>query len=112
TAVWPWVQEPAVIRQGLSSFGGLPHRLKFVREVNGVKYYDDSIATTPGSAIAAIKAFDEPKILILGGSDKGVAYDEIVRLAKDTGTKVIAIGQTGRRIHELCLEHNVVSRYV
>jgi UDP-N-acetylmuramoylalanine--D-glutamate ligase len=57
TATRPWVQDGVVIAEGLHSFDGLPHRLKFVREVNGVRYYDDSIATTPGSAIAAIKAF-------------------------------------------------------
>lgn len=89
------------IEKGLADFGGLPHRLKFVAEVDGVEYYDDSIATTPGSAIAAIKSFDEPKIIILGGSEKGATYDEIVDLCAQTDTKIVAIGQTGQKIHEL-----------
>ena len=90
------------IAEGLAAFHGLPHRLKFVREVNGVKYYDDSIATTPGSAIAAIRAFSEPKVIILGGSDKGADYTELVELCRETETTVIAIGQTGKRIMQLC----------
>ncbi len=107
TAVWPWVQEPAVIAEGLRSFDGLPHRLKFVREVNGVRYFDDSIATTPGSAIAALKAFGEQKVIILGGSDKGAEYEEVIRMCRDTNTEVIAIGQTGAKIQELCLKFGV-----
>nr|MBA3724634.1 UDP-N-acetylmuramoyl-L-alanine--D-glutamate ligase [Candidatus Levybacteria bacterium] len=55
----------------LQSFTGLEHRLELVRELNGVKYYDDSFSTTPETAIAAIEAFPNPKILILGGSHKG-----------------------------------------
>lgn len=102
TTVWPWIQEPSAIAEGLRSFDGLPHRLKFVREVNGVKYYDDSIATTPGSAIAAINSFSEPKIIILGGSDKGANYEEIIEFCKATGTQVVSIGQTGVVIQELC----------
>lgn len=112
TAAWPWVDEPAVIAEGLRSFGGLPHRLKLVREVNGVKYYDDSIATTPGSAVAAIKAFKEPKIIILGGSDKGAQYDEVIRLCKETDTKIIAIGQTGQKIKGLCTEAGIACERV
>lgn len=107
TAVWPWVQDPAAIAEGLRSFNGLPHRLKFVREVNGVRYFDDSIATTPGSAIAALRAFSEPKVIILGGSDKGVEYDEVIQVCRKTDTDVIAIGQTGRKIQELCVKLGV-----
>ena len=95
------------IREGIASFKGLDHRLKFVAEVDGVGYYDDSIATTPGSAIAALRSFDQPKIIILGGSYKGANYDEIIKVAKDTESRVVAIGQTGEVIHKLCLEHGV-----
>lgn len=102
-ACWPLVQDGATIAQGLSGFAGLPHRLKFVREVAGVRYYDDSIATTPGSAIAALAAFDEPKVMILGGSDKGASYDTLADSVATLGTvrAVVAVGQTGGRIADL-----------
>ncbi len=93
--------------EGLQSFTGLPHRLKFVAEKAGVRYYDDSIATTPGSAIAAMRSFTEPKVLILGGSDKGAHYDEVVEAAQQTGTRILAIGQTGEKIAALCHEFEV-----
>lgn len=96
------------ITRGLEAFTGLPHRLKFIREVNGVKYYDDSIATTPGSAIAALKAFpDQPKVIILGGSSKGAQYDEVIDMCKQTNTEVVAIGETGKTIAELCRKRGV-----
>lgn len=111
TAVWPWVQDGSIIAEGLRSFDGLPHRLKLVRELDGVRYYDDSIATTPGSAIAALKAFTEHKVIILGGSDKGADYSKVIELCKITGTHVIAIGQTGVAIEKLCRKLNVDCDY-
>ena len=94
---------------GLESFTGLPHRLKFVAEKNGVKYYDDSISTTPGSAIAALKAFTEPKILILGGSDKGAEYAELAQeIARQQMRAVIVNGANASEIIEI-LHKNEVS---
>lgn len=97
------------IKAGLSDFTGLPHRLKFVAEKNGIKYYDDSISTTPGSAIAALKAFTEPKILILGGSDKGADYAELAQeIAKQQMRAVIVNGANASEIIEI-LHKNKVS---
>lgn len=99
SAVWPWVQDGQIIAQGLGAFEGLPHRLKLVREVAGVQYFDDSIATTPGSAIAALSAFEQPKIIILGGSYKGATYDELAQAVKqDRVRQVILIGTEAPKI--------------
>lgn len=89
------------IAKGLATFDGLPHRLKFVREVDGTRFYDDSIATTPGSAIAAIKSFAEPKLLILGGSDKGADYHELGQVINDNDVRtVVAIGANRAKVAE------------
>ena len=100
-AVQDYVSDQGTLAQGLGSFSGLPHRLKFVREVGGVKFYDDSIATTPGSAIAAIRSFDAPKVLILGGYDKGADYTELIKLCESTETKILAVGANGSDIAAL-----------
>lgn len=99
--------DSAATTQGLESFGGLPHRLKLVAERGGVRYYDDSIATTPGSAIAAIRSFDGPKVLILGGHDKGADYYELLHICRETGTRVVAIGELGERLQALSSELGV-----
>lgn len=103
TAAWRLTQDTAVIEQGLRSFYGLDHRLKYIATVRGIAYYDDSIATTPGSAIAAIKSFEQPKVLIVGGSNKGSDYGELVDtiIASDSMRAVLAIGQQGPVIAQL-----------
>lgn len=104
-AAWLWVRDGEVIARGLSGFTGLPHRLKFVREFHDVSYYDDSIATTPGSAIAAIFAFAQPKVLILGGSSKGADFAELAQVASDQNVReIIAIGDEAPRITNLMHE--------
>jgi UDP-N-acetylmuramoylalanine--D-glutamate ligase len=67
----------AVIQETLNTFRGLEHRLEFVTEQQGIKFYNDSISTVPATAVAAARAFSEPLILILGGSDKHLSYDDM-----------------------------------
>ena len=89
-------------REGLSKFTGLPHRLKFVREFEDVRFYDDSIATTPGSAIAALNSFEKPKILILGGSNKGADLSELIekiaKMPEQELRKVILMGAESEKL--------------
>ncbi|MBI2034352.1 MAG: hypothetical protein HYT11_01325 [Candidatus Levybacteria bacterium] len=91
----------------LQTFTGLPHRLEFVRELNGVKYYDDSIATNPESAIAGIESFDAPKILILGGVTEGSTFDTLGEMiAKSKSIKaIVGIGKEWPTIKSQVLSH-------
>lgn len=99
TAAWQVTQNIVAMRSVLTTFTGLEHRLEYVREVNGVKYYDDSFGTTPETASVALEAFNEPKIAILGGSDKGANYDELARVvAKSNMRQVLLIGDQAARI--------------
>jgi UDP-N-acetylmuramoylalanine--D-glutamate ligase len=110
TAIWPWVQDGLIIGEGLRAFGGLEHRLKFVAEKQGVSYYDDSIATTPGSAIAAMRAFDGPKVIILGGSSKGADFEEVAAVASRSNVKqAILIGDESDRIEQALAGAGVTS---
>jgi UDP-N-acetylmuramoylalanine--D-glutamate ligase len=102
-AAWNWVQDGAVIARGLADFEGLPHRLKYVRTVGDVAYYDDSIATTPGSVVAALNAFDAPKVVIIGGSSKGANYVELasaLAAKKDSVRTAIIIGVEAPKIEQ------------
>lgn len=101
TAVWQVAQVPDAIRKVLTSFTGLPHRLEFVRKLDDIAYYDDSFSTIPEAAIVALQAFDEPKVLIVGGADKGVPFDELTKAIRENNVRhVIAIGDTGIIIAE------------
>lgn len=86
----------------LSSFSGLEHRLELVRESRGIKYYDDSFATTPETTIVAMQAIPEPKIMILGGHDKGIPFDSLAQAVASSNVRhVITIGKVGPKIAEL-----------
>lgn len=103
TAIWhAGVQDIEAIRSAITSFSGLEHRLEFVRELDGVRYYDDSFGTTPETAIVAMEAFSAPKIIILGGSDKGASYDELALAVQRTNVrKALLIGDQAGRIQEV-----------
>ncbi len=95
------------IIHGLRSFAGLPHRLQLVHEAAGIAWYNDSIATNPSAATAALQSFLEPIILIAGGSDKGLDYAEFGQSICQTNVKrLIVIGQTGPAIAEQAEYHD------
>ncbi len=81
-------------KAALSDFSGLEHRLEFVTEIDGVKYYNDSISTTPESTIVAIDAFSCTKILILGGYDKKLPFKEMAAKIAGNVKVAVLIGQT------------------
>ena len=99
-------EKKSQIIEGLRNFHGLPHRLEFLRELNGVKYYDDNFSTNPSSTRVAVNAFpDSNVVLILGGRDKTNYEDlpEIYEIIKAPQVKkVILIGESG---------HELASRY-
>ena len=111
---------PETLKQALLSFKSLPHRLEFVAEKNGVRFFNDSQATTPEASIAAIKSFPQSEIILLaGGSDKGVAFDEFAQeilqqpvkhilFFPPTGAKIeTALQQAGGLMHSLPEIHHV-----
>ncbi len=97
-----------VILDVLSKFKGLEHRLELVKSINGVTFYNDSFATGPAATIAAIKSFTEPETLILGGSDKGLEYDELGKeISLRTNVKnIILIGEIRMQIKNSLEKYN------
>jgi UDP-N-acetylmuramoylalanine--D-glutamate ligase len=89
-----------IIRKSLSTFKGVEHRIEFVRTLNGISFYNDSKATNVDSVAVALKSFDKPILLILGGQDKGNDYSIIEDLVKDKVKKIYAIGESADKIYD------------
>ncbi len=97
-----------IILEAVSSFKGVEHRIEFVREIDGVKYYNDSKGTNTDATITALKAFDRGVILLVGGFEKGLPMDE---MKKHLGCvkKIIGFGACGARlVHDLVGEDGIV----
>lgn len=100
TALWQIDQNEVAAKSVLTSFGGLPFRIEFRKEVNGVRFYNDSFATAPGAAIAAIKSIDGMKVLIIGGHDRMLDLTELANEIvenQESIRKVILIGASAMR---------------
>ena len=89
--------EPEIMREVITQFLPVPHRLEVVREINGVTYVNDSIATAPERLLAALRSFDEPLILLLGGADKDLPWEDAVHLALQKSRYVILFGKSGKK---------------
>ncbi len=102
TASWCAGADLAAIKKAAFSFKGLEHRLELVRTIGGVSFYNDSFSTTPETAIAAIKAFNQPIILIAGGSEKGSDYTLLGKEIAQSSVKIlILIGKTAQKIKKV-----------
>lgn len=91
---------PEGIKNSLSTFKGVEHRLEFVRQYNGVKIINDSKATNVDSVWYALRSFDSPIYLILGGKDKGNDYSKIKEEVKKRVKKIYAIGSSAKKVYE------------
>lgn len=100
TAVWGLVSIDS-IREVAKNFGGVEHRIEFVRERNGVKWYNDSIATSPTRVISGLKSFDQKIIIICGGSDKGISFKPMVPYILSNVKLLILMGEvTAPKIYD------------
>ena len=91
---------PEAMLQAVKDFRAVPHRLEFVRELRGVCWYNDSIATAPERSMAAIRAFDEPIVLLLGGRDKDLAWEELLQLVGERVDHVVLFGEAAEKIQK------------
>lgn len=88
---------PEVMQETIANFTPVPHRLEAVREVNGVSYVNDSIATAPERVVAALRSFKEPLILLLGGADKDLPWNDTVHLALQKSRHIFLFGKPGEK---------------
>jgi len=96
------------IKKGVIEYAGLKHRLKLLYNINGIKYYDDTQATTPEATIAGIEAFDNDIILLVGGDDKGMDYKNLAgKINKEAKLLILFPGSASDKIEKLIDESRV-----
>lgn len=88
---------PETMREAITNFKPVPHRLETVAVVDDVRYVNDSIATAPERLVAALKSFDDPLILLLGGADKDLPWDGAVHLALQKSQAIVLFGAEGEK---------------
>lgn len=109
TAVWHITQDTRAIKSAILNLKGLANRLELHKEINGIKFFNDSFAAAPGAAIAANEAIYGDKVLILGGHDRGLDLNDLAKSVKAHETeihKVVLIGASAARLGETLSRHN------
>ena len=101
-----------ILRDTIKNFKGVEHRIEFVKELNGIKFYNDSKGTNPEASIKAIEAIPAPIILIAGGYDKSSDYDEFILSFKGKVKVMILLGQTKYKIKASADKNNFYDYYI
>ena len=104
-------QDLKLIKKNLSTFTGVSHRIEFVMDIDNVSFYNDSKATNIASTIVAIKAMKVPTTIILGGSDKGLEYDDLFLNQYSNIKNYICMGETKKKIVETANKYDVSNVY-
>lgn len=95
-AAWQFTQDVDAIKRAVAEFTGLPHRLESLSVKHGVLFINDSFSSAPPATVAAVRAFSQPKVIIMGGFDRGLDFTETARdiIAESDIKKILLIGQT------------------
>jgi UDP-N-acetylmuramoylalanine--D-glutamate ligase len=109
-AAWISGADPAGIERALKNFSGLKHRIEYVAQINGIRFYDDSKATNLDAVKRALEGFTAPVILIMGGRDKGGDYRILVKVVKKYVKKLVVIGESSELIINAFENHVAVSK--
>ncbi|MFN9719637.1 MAG: UDP-N-acetylmuramoyl-L-alanine--D-glutamate ligase [Planctomycetota bacterium] len=109
-AAWQAGADPSCFSQALRSFQPLPHRLQKVADVAGRQFWNDSIATTPESAMMALRVFSGNVVLLAGGYDKGQDLTEFAKAIASRTRAVVAMGQTANTLHSLVNSGSIKTR--
>ena len=99
------------IKEVITTFNGVEHRLEYVTSINGRKFYNDSKATNNKSTMIALSSFESPTILLMGGLDRGISFDELAPYMKNVKL-VISFGETKNKIKEFCNRFNIACEVV
>jgi UDP-N-acetylmuramoylalanine--D-glutamate ligase len=92
------------MRDAIAGFQGEPHRLEYVRNFKGADWYNDSIATAPERSIAAIRSFDEPIVLLAGGRDKDLPWDDFASLVRKRVDHLVLFGEAAEKIYHYVIK--------
>ena len=87
-----------VVQSVIDTYGGLPHRVEWVRGLRGIDFYDDSKATNVGAVVKALENFDRPVLLLLGGRDKLGSYEPLTRPLRERGKEAFVFGEAAPRL--------------
>ena len=96
-----------LIKNGIATFEGLPHRMQFIGNINGIDFYNDSIATIPEASIEAVNALKKVNTLIIGGFDRGIDYSKLINFLENKNIEhLIFIDEVGKRVLNELIKNN------